>query len=110
MSDQVVVPRILGLDVDDARTVAHDVGLVLVSGTIDGPPLRAQTWPGYWTVTSQTPGAGAEVERWAELAITFTQVGGGDEAPVPAKPYPDPQGPLRAEAEPEVDQTLLDLS
>lgn len=109
MTDTVVVPRIVGLDVDDARAIAHEAGLVLVSGTIDGPPLRAQTWPGYWTVTSQTPGAGAEVERWAELAITFTQVGGGDKAPVVAVIPPAPQGPLHTAAEPEADPTLLDL-
>jgi len=107
-ADRVAVPHLLGLEVKSARRLAHAAGIVLVSETLDGPSLGAQTWPGRWFVTSTTPRAGSEVERWANVVITFAQRGGG-EAPVPVTTEPDASTPLRAAARPRSAKPAIDL-
>lgn len=54
-ADVVTVPDIVGMTVDEGRRLASAAGVVLANPDPDGPPLGAQTWPGVWTITHQSP-------------------------------------------------------
>jgi beta-lactam-binding protein with PASTA domain len=70
-SDDVLVPDVTGLVVDDARQVASDAGVVLAQPDPDGPPLAALTWQQPVVVTSQNPAAGTAVRRWQSVVVTW---------------------------------------
>ncbi|MEU4013784.1 PASTA domain-containing protein [Microbacterium sp. NPDC028030] len=71
----VIVPDVVGQPVDIAGETAAAIGLILSSGDLDGPGIRARTWPGLFWVTSQDPQAGAIVERGSPLRVTFVEDG-----------------------------------
>lgn len=71
----VTVPDLVGQPVDIATGMAAAIGLVLSSGDLDGPSIRARTWPGLFWVTTQDPRAGAIVERGSPVRITFVEDG-----------------------------------
>jgi hypothetical protein len=76
---QVEVPHLVGLTVPNAWQHGTDVGVVVTSTDVDGPPLAARTWPGTWVVTAQHPPAGRRVAQGAAVAIEFEKVPGADE-------------------------------
>jgi hypothetical protein len=79
-ASQVMVPKLVGMTVADARQAGHRARLVVVSANVDGPPLGALTWPGTWIVTSQRPEAGSWVPGWANVVIEFRRLPGGEGA------------------------------
>jgi hypothetical protein len=86
--------------VTDARQAGHRAGVV-VSPDVDGPPLRALTWPGVWYVTAQRPAPGTRLHRWDNVVIEFEELRGGEGAGdrEPRIPQPD-LDVLAAELEP----------
>jgi hypothetical protein len=74
---QVLVPMLVGMTVVDARQVGHRAGVVVVSADVDGPPLRALTWPGTWIVTGQQPAPGTCLHRWDNVVIEFRELPAG---------------------------------
>jgi hypothetical protein len=97
---QVMVPMLVGMTVADARQAGHQARLVVVSADVDGPPLRALTWPGTWIVTTQRPAAGTWLPGGENVVIEFRELPGGEAAGdrEPRTPLPDP-GALTAEME-----------
>ena len=71
LPDEVVVPDVLGLLVDDARQVARAAGVVLAQPDPDGPPLASLTWEQQVFVTSQEPSAGSRLPRWQSVVVTW---------------------------------------
>ena len=65
----VEVPDVVGLEVSAARKLAWKAGVVLVAMDPDGPPLRALTWPGEWTVTAQSLPPGSAMRFRGSLAV-----------------------------------------
>lgn len=86
LPDQVVVPDVLGMLVDDARRVAQAGGVVLAQPDPDGPPLGGLTWRLPVFVTSQAPPAGSVVRRYESVVVTW----GSDQDGVrePRRPHP----------------------
>ena len=85
-ADDVLVPDVVGLVVDDARSIAGAAGVVLAQPDPDGPPLAALTWRLPVTVASQDPPPGTPVRRYASVVVTWSP----DEAGVrePRRPVP----------------------
>jgi beta-lactam-binding protein with PASTA domain len=84
--DEVVVPSVVGMVVDDARSVAQTVGLALAQPDPDGPPLSALTWRLPVVVTSQSPPAGTLIRRHHSVVVTWgSELGGVRE---PRRPVP----------------------
>ena len=85
-ADEVVVPDVRGLVVDDARGIAGLAGVVLAPPEPDGPPLAALTWRKPVVVLTQDPPPGTSVPRYASVVVTWTP----DEAGVrePRRPVP----------------------
>jgi hypothetical protein len=80
----VVVPDVVGLEVTAARKVAWEAGVVLVATDPDGPPLAALTWPGVWTVTTQSLVPGSAMRKRGSLAVECRPggpSGGSSDAP-----------------------------
>jgi hypothetical protein len=100
-ANRVEVPKLVGMVVTDARQAGHRAGLVVVSPDVDGPPLRALTWPGVWIVTAQHPAPGTRLHRWGNVVIEFEELRGGEHAGdrEPRMPLPD-LDVLAAEVEP----------
>ncbi len=84
--DEVMVPDVVGMLVDDARKVAQTVGIVLAQSDADGPPLSALTWRLPVIVTSQSPPAGTLIRRYHSVVVTWgSELGGVRE---PRRPVP----------------------
>lgn len=98
---QVELPDFVGLTVPVARKWGHDVGVVVTSVNLDGPPLGTLTWPGTWIVTAQEPASGSRMARGDIVKITFEKFSDGGDAGdrEPRRPPPQPRV-LRAEADP----------
>lgn len=79
--DEVLVPDVVGLLVDDAREVAQTVGVVLSQPEADGPALSALTWRLPVIVTSQDPPAGTLIRRHHSVVVTWGSELGGVRAP-----------------------------
>lgn len=90
LPDDVVVPDVVGLDVDLAADVARDAGLTLAQPDPDGPPLAALTWQQGFVVATQRPAPGSRTRRRDSLVVTWRRPGGGDPAGVrePRRPAP----------------------
>jgi hypothetical protein len=86
LPDEVIVPNVLGMLVDDARRVAQAAGVVLAQPDPDGPPLSGLTWRLSVFVHSQAPQAGSVVRRHESVVVTW----GPDENGVrePRRPHP----------------------
>ena len=69
--DDVYVPDVVGMVVDDARKVAQTVGVALAQPDADGPPLGALTWRLPVIVTSQDPPAGTLIRRHHSVVVTW---------------------------------------
>jgi hypothetical protein len=76
-SVQVEVPDLVGLEVRQARRIADSFDLFITSGSPDGPPVGALTWPGRWVVITQNPSPGTIVPRASWVVVEFEQRGGG---------------------------------
>ncbi len=68
---EVVVPDVIGMLVDEARSVAEAAGVVLAPPDADGPPLSALTWRLPVIVTSQDPPAGTSIRRHGSVVVTW---------------------------------------
>ena len=79
--DDVVVPDVVGMVVDEARAVADTAGVVLAQPDADGPPLSALTWRLPAVVTSQDPPAGTPTRRHASVVVTWSSEPGGVREP-----------------------------
>jgi hypothetical protein len=88
-ADPVVVPDLVGLEVDRARQVATEAGIVAASADQDGPPLAALTWPGRYVVTAQDPAPGAVLLRWDSVVVHVRPDDGGAGDREPRRPLPD---------------------
>lgn len=97
----MTVPNIVGQPVHVAAQLVVNMGLDLTDGNLDGPSLRARTWPGLFWVTAQDPPAGMAVALHTEIRISFI-ADGQAWAGVPA-PSVSPLPSLRAHAESEDD-------
>lgn len=73
-----IVPYLVDLAVRRVRVACNEAHLVLVGSNVDGPPLRAQTWPGAWIVTGQRPHPDIVVSRGDIVTIEFRKQGDGD--------------------------------
>jgi hypothetical protein len=85
-----LVPDVVGLSWDDARTVLMRAGLVAVGPDPDGPPLAALGWPG-GVVVKQDPTAGAVLPDGSPVTVWVERGGGGgagDREPRRPKPAP----------------------
>ena len=103
-ADVVVVPDVVGMTFDRARSVAIDAGVVLAQPDPDGPPLSALVWPGVWFITTQDPAPGSQLYRWDSVLVSCRNARGDGPAGVrePLRPLPDPDE-LSAEKTPEDD-------
>ena len=101
-AERVEVPNLVGLTVPVARLVGHEIGIVVTSADLDGPPLGALTWPGTWVVTAQDSMSGHRLPRGAVVTIKFEKFpddgGAGDREP--RRPLPQPHV-LHAERDPD---------
>jgi beta-lactam-binding protein with PASTA domain len=70
--DEVLIPDVVGMVVDDARKLAQTVGITLAQPDADGPPLSALTWRLPVVVTSQDPPAGALIRRNHSVVVTWS--------------------------------------
>ncbi|MDA8297131.1 MAG: hypothetical protein M0004_11210 [Actinomycetota bacterium] len=90
VAEQVRVPALVGLLVDDARVVASANDLLLTTANLDGPSLGSLAFPWEWTVIGQAPEAGVLVERCSWVVVELMNFGGGDagdrEPRLPAPP------------------------
>lgn len=88
----VVVPRVVGHLVSDARDMADAVELVLASDDADGPPLEALTWAGVWVVTRQRPAPGEPAQPGDLLRVRYREEPddgrGGVREPRHPRPHP----------------------
>ncbi|MEO6881946.1 MAG: hypothetical protein ABI181_13510 [Mycobacteriaceae bacterium] len=88
----VVVPRVVGHLVSDAREVAEAAQLVLTSDDADGPPLSTLTWSGTSVVTRQRPAPGELAQPgdllWVRCREEPDDGSGGVREP--RHPRPDP--------------------
>jgi beta-lactam-binding protein with PASTA domain len=86
LPDEVIVPNVLGMLVDDARRVAQAAGVVLAQPDPDGPPLGGLTWRLPVFITSQAPPAGSVLRRHESVVVTW----GSEESGVrePRRPHP----------------------
>jgi hypothetical protein len=82
----MVVPGVIGLTWDDARTVLLERGLVGVGPDPDGPPVTAQGWP-RGVVADQSPESGAKVPRGSAVRL-WVERGGGSGEREPRRPKP----------------------
>ncbi|WP_425459330.1 hypothetical protein [Gryllotalpicola protaetiae] len=70
-----------------AREVTAKLRIVLVSETLDGPGLGAQTWPDIYFIRSQEPPPGAALDPGGLVTITF-ELEDGSGPPAHPSPYP----------------------
>ena len=84
----MLVPDVVGLVVDDARSVAGAAGVVLAQPDPDGPPLAALTWRLPVTVATQDPPPGTPVRRYASVVVTWTPDGSPVREPRRSVPPP----------------------
>ena len=89
-SGEAVVPDVVGLLWDDARTVLHRIGLVAVGPDPDGPPLAALGWPD-GVVVDQRPGAGAVVPLGSSVTVWIERGPGSAGVREPRRPKPVPR-------------------
>ncbi|MCZ2815179.1 PASTA domain-containing protein [Modestobacter sp. VKM Ac-2984] len=90
-AELVLVPSIVGLEVQVARRVANTAGVELAQPDPDGPPLGALTWPGRYRVVGQEPAAGSVLHRWDSLVVRTEPVDDGAAGVrEPRRPHPDP--------------------
>ena len=94
--DDVLVPDVVGMVVDDARGAAQVAGVVLAQPDADGPPLAELTWRQPVTVTSQDPPPGTPVRRYASVVVTWSS----DESGVREPRRPPPRS-MQGAADPE---------
>ena len=87
--DDVLVPDVVGLVVDDAQVVASAAEVVLAQADADGPPLSALTWRKPVRVLTQDPPPGTPIRRYGSVVVTWTS----DEASV-REPRPAVTPPL----------------
>lgn len=80
-ADEVLVPDVIGLVVDDASDVAVAAGVVLAQPDPDGPPLSALTWRKPVVVLTQDPPPGTPVRRYASVVVTWSRDGTGVREP-----------------------------
>ncbi|WP_222193108.1 PASTA domain-containing protein [Modestobacter italicus] len=90
-ADLVLVPSVVGLEVEVARRVADAAGVALAQPDPDGPPLGALTWPERHRVVGQHPAPGSVLHRWDSLVV-HTELADGGAAGVrePRRPHPEP--------------------
>lgn len=100
----VTVPDVVGLSLDDARSVLVQRGLVVVGPDPDGPPLTAAGWPG-GVVTDQTPESGAKVPEGSPVTLWLGRGGGSAGVREPRRPAPGPKG-LRAMRDETTDEAV----
>ncbi|MDQ3935628.1 MAG: PASTA domain-containing protein [Actinomycetota bacterium] len=72
--EQVEVPDVVGLDVDEARAELTDAGLRPIVNTVESDEPEDQ-------VTGQNPGEGTQVDKGSRVTLTVSK--GRDEVPVP---------------------------
>jgi hypothetical protein len=84
-----LVPNVVGMSWDDARTALLHNGLVAVSPDPDGPPSTASGWP-HGVVTDQSPESGATVPPGSGVTL-WVDRGGGSGVREPRRPKPDPK-------------------
>jgi PASTA domain len=86
----VVVPSVIGLSPNAARTRLGDVGLTSVGSDPDGPPLSTLAHDGVF-VTDQSPEAGAKVPAGSRVTLWVGRDGGGSAGVrEPRRPKPSP--------------------
>jgi hypothetical protein len=86
----VMVPNVVGMSWDDARTLLHSNGLIAVGPDPDGPPLAASGWPA-GVVTDQSPESGAKVPPGSPVKLWVDRRDGGSGVREPRRPKPDPK-------------------
>ena len=94
-ADDVLVPDVRGMVVDDARVVAGLAGVVLAPPDPDGPPLAALTWRLPVVVATQDPPPGRPVRRYSSVVVTWDS----DESSV-REPRRPPPGSMRGAVDP----------
>jgi transposase-like protein len=86
----VVVPSVIGLSANAARTRLGDVGLISVASDPDGPPLSTLAQDGV-VVTDQSPEAGAKVPAGSRVTLWVGRDDGGSAGVrEPRRPKPTP--------------------
>ena len=80
-ADDVVVPDVRGLVVDDAGAIAAAAGVVLAQPDADGPPLAALTWRRPVVVLTQDPMPGTTIHRYGSVVVTWTEDDAGVHEP-----------------------------
>jgi hypothetical protein len=97
-SPWVVVPNVVGMSVDEARTLLAAHGLVGVLPDPDGPSADVLGLAGA-VVTDQSPEAGATAQRGAPVKL-WTERGGGSGVREPRRPKPTPRTGRKYSEEP----------
>jgi hypothetical protein len=85
----VVVPNVVGMSWDDARSVLRGARLVGVGPDPDGPPLSAE-FGADSVVTDQSPESGARVAPGTSVTL-WLERGGGSGVREPRRPAPSPR-------------------
>lgn len=85
--EEVLVPALVGLDVQDAHELAFTARVVVVSGEPEGE------LPTTGTVIAQQPVAGTRTAPAASVEVLVEPEGGGGGGQTVAVPPPEPLGP-----------------
>jgi hypothetical protein len=88
--EEVVVPDVIGLAWDDARTVLQRAGLVAVGPDPDGLPLAELGWPD-GVVVDQRPDPGTVLPSGAPVTVWIERGGGSAGVREPRRPNPAPR-------------------
>lgn len=96
----VIVPRVIGLSVDDAQHELAEKGLAAGSADPDGAPLSVVGWPN-GVVTGQAPEHGARVPRGSVVKLWVERDDGGNAGVrEPRRPKPSPRSGREVVPEP----------
>jgi hypothetical protein len=87
---EVVVPDVVGMLWDDARTGLHRIGLVPVGPDPDGRPLAELGWPD-GLVVDQRPGSGVVVPSGSAVMVWIERGPGSAGVREPRRPRPAPR-------------------